>query len=42
MVKFIVGFVLGIVVSTGGFTGVIKILDKGVQEINSYISDTVK
>ena len=33
MVKFISGFVLGIVVATVGFTGITKVLDRGVQSI---------
>lgn len=33
MTKFIVGFVLGLVVATVGFSGVARIMDSGVQTI---------
>ena len=35
MTKFIVGFVLGLVVATVGFSGVAKILDHGVNTVKS-------
>jgi hypothetical protein len=35
MTKFIVGFVLGIVVASVGFSGIARIADKGVQQIQT-------
>lgn len=42
MSKLLIGFVIGLVVATAGFSGVLRLLDKGVQEINGYVSSTVK
>ena len=33
MTKLVIGFVLGIVVATVGFSGITKVLDRGVQTI---------
>lgn len=33
MTNFIVGFVLGLIVATVGFSGVARIMDSGVQTI---------
>lgn len=33
MIKFIVGFVCGLAVAAVGFSGVARILDRGVQQI---------
>ena len=33
MTKLVIGFVLGIVVATVGFSGIAKVLDRGVQTI---------
>jgi hypothetical protein len=33
MTRFIVGFVIGLVVATVGFSGVARIMDSGVQTI---------
>jgi NO-binding membrane sensor protein with MHYT domain len=33
MIKFVVGFVLGLAVATVGFSGMARILDSGVQTI---------
>ena len=35
MFNFIVGFILGIVVSTIGFTGVIKAFDNGIETVKN-------
>ena len=35
MTKFILGFVLGLVVAAVGFSGVARIFDKGVQTIQT-------
>ncbi len=35
MTKLIIGFVLGVFVSTVGFSGVTKVLDRGVQTIQT-------
>ena len=36
MRNFIIGFVLGIVVATVGFSGITKVLDRGVQTIQQH------
>ena len=33
MTKFLVGFLLGVVVATIGFTGVARLLDSGVEVV---------
>jgi hypothetical protein len=33
MTKFLVGFILGIVVATIGFSGVARLLDNGVSKV---------
>lgn len=33
MTKFIVGFVAGLIVATVGFSGIARILDKGVDTV---------
>ena len=33
MTKFVVGFVLGVVVATIGFSGVARLLDSGVEVV---------
>ncbi len=35
MIKFVAGFVLGIVVAAVGFGGIARIADKGVQQIQT-------
>jgi hypothetical protein len=35
MIKFFVGFVLGLIVAAVGFSGVTRILDSGVQVIQN-------
>ena len=35
MFNFIVGFILGIVVATIGFTGVIKAFDNGIETVKN-------
>ena len=42
MVKFAVGFVLGIVVATVGFSGVAKMMDSGVQQVQSVAKEAAK
>ena len=42
MIKIFIGFVLGIVVATTGFSGVLRLMDKGVQEISGYVSSNIK
>lgn len=39
MIKFVLGFVLGIVVSTVGFDGVIRALDNGVGQVQDVGRD---
>ena len=42
MVKFIIGFVFGIVVCTVGFAGIAKICDNGVSQIQAVAREAVK
>jgi hypothetical protein len=42
MIKFIVGFVLGIAVSTVGFSGLAKMADKGVTSTQTIVKDAAK
>ena len=42
MVKFVAGFILGIVVATIGFSGVASIGDKGVDKIKEVSREAAK
>jgi capsular polysaccharide biosynthesis protein len=42
MRNLIVGFVLGLVVATVGFSGVARLLDKGVETIKTQSQELVK
>jgi hypothetical protein len=42
MTKFAVGFVLGIVVATVGFTGVARILDHGISTVKTQSQELAK
>ena len=42
MTKFIVGFVLGIVVSTIGFTGLARVADRGVEHLKETSQEVAK
>lgn len=42
MSKLIIGFVLGIVVSTVGFSGVAKMLDKSVDKVKEVTIEQAK
>jgi hypothetical protein len=35
MTKFILGFVLGLIVASVGFSGIARIMDRGVQTIQN-------
>jgi hypothetical protein len=35
MIKFLAGFVVGLVVASVGFSGVARIMDRGVQQIQN-------
>lgn len=39
MMKFIAGFVLGLVVSAVGFSGIARMFDRGVQTIQETSKD---
>jgi uncharacterized membrane protein YtjA (UPF0391 family) len=39
MINFIIGFVLGIVVSSIGFTGIAQVADQGVQKIQETVKE---
>jgi hypothetical protein len=40
--KFIVGFVLGMVVATVGFSGVARIMDHGVETVKTQAQELSK
>jgi hypothetical protein len=40
--KFIVGFVLGVVVSTIGFTGLARVADRGVEQLKETSQEVAK
>jgi len=40
--KFIVGFVLGVVVSTIGFTGLARVADRGVEHLKETSQEVAK
>ena len=42
MSKLLIGFVLGIVVSTVGFSGVARMLDNGVNKVKEVSQEQVK
>jgi hypothetical protein len=42
MRSFIVGFVLGLVVATVGFSGVAKILDHGINTVKTQSQELAK
>jgi hypothetical protein len=42
MTKFLVGFILGIVVSTVGFSGIAKMADNGVNKVKEVTQEQVK
>jgi hypothetical protein len=42
MTKIIIGFILGIAVSTVGFGGIAKMLDKGVETVKSQSTELAK
>ncbi len=42
MSKLLIGFILGIVVSTVGFSGIAKMLDNGVNKVKEVSQEQVK
>jgi hypothetical protein len=42
MTKFIIGFVLGVVVSTIGFTGLARVADRGVEHLKETSQEVAK
>ena len=42
MTKLIVGFVLGVVVSTIGFTGLARVADRGVEQLKETSQEIAK
>jgi len=42
MTKFIVGFVLGVVVSSIGFTGLARVADRGVEHLKETSQEVAK
>ena len=42
MTKLLIGFVLGIVVATVGFSGIAKLLDNGVDKVKQVTVEQAK
>ena len=42
MGKLIVGFVLGLVVATVGFSGIARILDRGIETVKTQSQEMAK
>jgi hypothetical protein len=42
MTKLLIGFILGIVVSTVGFSGIAKMADNGVNKVKEVTQEQVK
>ena len=42
MIKLIIGFVLGVVVSTVGFTGLARVADRGGESIKQTSQEVAK
>ena len=42
MTKLLVGFILGIVVATVGFSGIAKMLDNGVEKVKQVTVEQAK
>ena len=42
MTKLLIGFILGIVVSTVGFRGIAKMADNGVNKVKEVTQEQVK
>jgi capsular polysaccharide biosynthesis protein len=42
MRNFILGTIFGIVVSTVGFTGIARMLDKGIEKTKDIATETIK
>lgn len=42
MTKLLIGFVLGIVVATVGFSGIARMLDNGVNKVKEVSQEQVK
>ena len=42
MTKLLIGFILGIVVSTVGFSGIAKMADNGVEKVKQVTVDQAK
>lgn len=40
--QFLIGVIVGIVIATAGFSGVAKILDKGVEAVKSSTQEMTK
>ena len=42
MTKLVIGFVLGLVVATVGFSGVARILDHGIESVKTQSKEMAK
>ena len=40
--RFVIGFILGLVVATVGFSGIARMLDRGVQTIQTQSQELAK
>lgn len=41
MVKFLAGFLCGVIVATVGFSGIAKLLDNGVNKVKDTVQEQV-
>jgi len=42
MIKFVTGFILGVVVATVGFSGIARMLDNGVNKVKEVSQEQAK
>jgi len=42
MMKFLAGFLCGVIVATVGFSGIAKLLDNGVNKVKDTVQEQVK
>lgn len=42
MIKFVAGVVVGIIIATVGFTGITRMLDKGVEQVKTQSQEMAR
>ena len=42
MINFVIGFILGVVVATVGFSGIARMLDNGVNKVKEVSQEQAK